>query len=87
MGETNRNTPWAWRMATHGACAATLSVALLCGCQVYDPALVGGDSGPVGGCENPRTPPDRPATTTEGEDTDEIIFFLRQVVLDQSGGA
>lgn len=72
-----------------GPIAVLATAAALVGCQVYDPALLGErDSGtPPMGCENLRTPPDRPPSSTEGDDVEDHSYFLRRVVLDQSGGA
>ncbi|MBX3274447.1 MAG: hypothetical protein KF729_29550 [Sandaracinaceae bacterium] len=60
------------------------------GCHVYDASLLdaGTDAGGVtpdgGGCNNRDVPP-RP-TAADGADTEEIIFGLRQVVLQQREG-
>lgn len=56
------------------------------GCQVYDPSLVPGDAGgQAGRCEG-RRPPPRP-TGPDGPDAEEILFGLRDVVLEQESGA
>jgi hypothetical protein len=62
------------------ACAAALVLAA--GCQVYDPSLVPPDAGGQGGeCEG-RRPPARP-TGADGPDGEDMVFGLRDVVLDQ----
>ena len=69
-----------------GLCAALVVVST--GCQVYDSSLL--DSGVDGGrvdagpC-NSRVPPARPSTP-DAADTEEVIFGLRMVVLDQTDG-
>lgn len=66
------------------ACAAAL--ALAAGCQVYDPSLVERDAGgQAGQCEG-RRPPPRP-TGPDGPDGEDMLFGLRDVVLDQEAGA
>lgn len=49
----------------------------VCGCQVYDPALVNSRAS--------RRPPPRPPESTEGPDTGEIVVGLHRVVLDPPG--
>lgn len=60
---------------------------VLAGCQVYDPSLVERDSG--GGNEGMctgRRPLARP-TTADGDNVPEVIYGLRDVVLDQEEGS
>lgn len=64
---------------------------LVGGCNVYDASLLGDgggrvDAGPGGGdCEGEsRVPPARP-TTPDGPDGPEVIFALKDVLLDQDG--
>ncbi|MFK7990897.1 MAG: hypothetical protein AB8I08_33060, partial [Sandaracinaceae bacterium] len=93
MGETKRNVRRTRDNQPHGReerwFTVVIAITALAGCQVYDPTLVGGnDSGnPPAGCENLRVPPERPAASTEGEDVEDHAYFLRRVLLDQSGGA
>jgi len=70
-----------------------ISGALVGGCIVYDPKLVERDSG--GGMDagvdapspgGSRQPPPRPTDPDDGVDVGEVVFGLRQVVLDQSSG-
>ncbi|HJL15535.1 MAG TPA: hypothetical protein RMH99_07770 [Sandaracinaceae bacterium LLY-WYZ-13_1] len=63
--------------------ALTLSLALLAGCQVYDPALVEQDGG-ASGCDR-SLPPPRPDAPDDGEDVGERVYVVRDVVFDQSG--
>lgn len=74
-----------------GLCAALIIASA--GCQVYDASLLdagvdagGVDAGDVdaGPC-NSRVPPARP-DTPDGPDTEEVIFGLRQALLDQIPG-
>jgi hypothetical protein len=69
-----------------GSTACVAALVLAGGCQVYDPSLVPRDAGGQGGqCEG-RRPPARP-TGADGPDAEEMLFGLRDVVLDQEADA
>lgn len=70
----------------------SLLLGLACGCQVYDPSLLSRDAGSEGrdaGSEDGRcvgrAPPSRPASA-DGESVPELVFGLRDVVLNQESG-
>jgi hypothetical protein len=57
---------------------------LACGCRVYDPGLLERDAGPGDGTCEGRVPPARP--DGDGPDVPELVFGLRDVILNQESG-
>ena len=62
---------------------AAFALALLAGCQVYDPSLLPTDAG-VPGYEA-AVPPPRPEAPDDAEDVGELTFVIRDVLFEQDG--
>jgi hypothetical protein len=74
-----------FRFDSRGSLALLASLLTLgAGCQVYDPSLVRPDGGSQGVCVG-RVPPTRP-TMPDSASMPDVLFGLRDVVLDQESG-